>query len=120
MFKDSPPNESFYREVLEKCCLLPDLEQLVAGEFTEIGERGINLSGGQRARVSVARAVYRSDAEIIILDDPFSAVDAHVADAMFQNVLCGLLQSKTRVLVTNQLQFLHKVDYHGPKSLMFV
>lgn len=71
-----------YQEVLEKCCLVEDLEMLPFGDLTEIGERGVNLSGGQKQRVQLARALYR-DADIYLLDDPFSAVDAHTATRIF-------------------------------------
>jgi ABC-type bacteriocin/lantibiotic exporter with double-glycine peptidase domain len=59
------------------CCLEPDLEILKSGDLTEIGERGINLSGGQKARISLARAVY-AQKDIVLMDDPISALDAHV------------------------------------------
>lgn len=100
-----------YQRVLEACALLPDLEILPAGDQTEIGEKGINLSGGQRQRVSLARAVY-SSADIFLLDDPLSAVDAHVAKHIFDQVIGpkGLLAGKTRVLVTHNLSFLPQMD----------
>ena len=66
-----------YQKTLDSCSLRTDLEMFSGGDLTEIGERGTNLSGGQRQRVSLARAVY-SDADVYILDDPLSAVDAHV------------------------------------------
>ena len=71
-----------YKETLEKCSLLKDLELLPYGDLTEIGERGVNLSGGQKQRVQLARALYQ-DADIYLLDDPFSAVDAHTASSLF-------------------------------------
>ncbi|NXX99006.1 MRP2 protein, partial [Centropus bengalensis] len=88
-------DEARYQQVIKACALLPDLELLPAGDKTEIGEKGINLSGGQKQRVSLARAVY-SDADIYILDDPLSAVDAHVGKYLFDHVLGpkGLLQKK--------------------------
>ncbi|KAK7503044.1 hypothetical protein BaRGS_00005670, partial [Batillaria attramentaria] len=100
-----------YDEVLDACALKPDLEILAAGDETEIGEKGINLSGGQKQRVSVARAVY-SDADVILLDDPLSAVDSHVGKHIFQRVVAdgGMLDGKTRILVTHGLQWLPKVD----------
>lgn len=64
------------------CALKPDLKVLPAGDFTEIGERGINLSGGQKARVALARAVY-ANADVLLLDDPLAAVDAHVGQHLF-------------------------------------
>ncbi len=79
------------------------------GDQTEIGERGVTLSGGQKSRVSIARLVY-ADADINLLDDPLSAVDAHVGAALFDQCLRGSLRKKTRVLVTNALQYLPQAD----------
>ena len=87
-----------------------DLEILPAGDSTEIGEKGINLSGGQKARVSLARAVY-SEAEIILMDDPISALDANAKKKIFKEVFQGLLKNKTRILVTHAVDFLHLVDH---------
>ncbi|KAM6306423.1 ATP-binding cassette sub-family C member 2 [Aegotheles albertisi] len=104
-------DEARYQQVIKACALLPDLELLPAGDQTEIGEKGINLSGGQKQRVSLARAVY-NNADIYILDDPLSAVDAHVGKYLFDHVLGpkGLLQKKTRILVTHSISFLPQVD----------
>eukprot|EP00076_Gallus_gallus_P042034 XP_025007572.1 canalicular multispecific organic anion transporter 1 isoform X2 [Gallus gallus] len=104
-------DEARYQKVIKACALLPDLELLPAGDQTEIGEKGINLSGGQKQRVSLARAVY-NDADIYILDDPLSAVDAHVGKHLFEHVLGpkGLLQKKTQILVTHSISFLPQVD----------
>lgn len=85
------------------------MEQLPHGDRTLVGERGAALSGGQRARVALARAVYR-DADIYLLDDPLSAVDAHVAKHLFEGCVQGYLRGKTRVLVTHQVQFLKGAD----------
>uniref|UniRef100_A0A8C3UYV3 ABC-type glutathione-S-conjugate transporter n=1 Tax=Catharus ustulatus TaxID=91951 RepID=A0A8C3UYV3_CATUS len=106
-----PQQAWIQNQVIKACALLPDLKLLPAGDQTEIGEKGINLSGGQKQRVSLARAVY-SDADIYILDDPLSAVDAHVAKYLFEQVLGpkGLLQKKTRILVTHSISFLPEVD----------
>ncbi|XP_034535298.1 multidrug resistance-associated protein 1-like, partial [Notolabrus celidotus] len=103
--------ESWYYRVLEACALLPDLDVLPAADSTEIGEKGLNLSGGQKQRVSLARAVYRKS-DVYLLDDPLSAVDAHVGQHIFDRVIGprGLLKDKTRVLVTHGLNFLSKVD----------
>ena len=101
-----------YRSALEQCALLPDLATLPAGELTEIGEKGINLSGGQRARVALARAVH-SAASLLLLDDPLSAVDSHVARHIFRRVLSsrtGVLRGRTRLLVTHSLALLPEVD----------
>ncbi|XP_055339686.1 multidrug resistance-associated protein 1-like [Paramacrobiotus metropolitanus] len=105
-------NEGRYQEVIRACALTPDLESFSAGDETEIGERGANLSGGQRQRISLARAVY-SDADVIILDDPLSAVDAHVGKHIFENVIGpnGLLKNKTRILVTHGIGYLPQTDH---------
>ena len=100
--------EAYYRS-LSCCALTRDLELLVAGDETIIGDRGITLSGGQRARVSLARAVY-SQADIFVLDDPLSAVDAEVANSIMQECIKGQLKGKTVVLATHQLQFLSQAD----------
>ncbi|XP_062841096.1 multidrug resistance-associated protein 1 [Trichomycterus rosablanca] len=104
-------NESSYQKVLEACALLPDLEILPGGDDTEIGEKGVNLSGGQKQRVSLARAVF-CDCAVYLLDDPLSAVDAHVGKHIFEKVIGpqGLLQGRTRVLVTHGLSFLPQAD----------
>uniref|UniRef100_A0A6B2KWK1 Uncharacterized protein n=1 Tax=Arcella intermedia TaxID=1963864 RepID=A0A6B2KWK1_9EUKA len=98
-----------YNSVLKSCQLLKDLDVLPAGHMTEIGEKGINLSGGQKQRISLARAVY-SDSDVYFLDDPLSAVDAHVGKAIFNECITGALQGKTRILVTHQLQYLKRCD----------
>ncbi|XP_035948562.2 multidrug resistance-associated protein 1-like isoform X1 [Halichoerus grypus] len=103
--------KQFYEQVLEACALLPDLEQLPNGDQTEIGERGVNISGGQKHRVSLARAVY-SGADIYLLDDPFAAVDVHVGKQLFEKVIgsSGILKNKTRILVTHDLTLLPQMD----------
>nr|XP_020011854.1 canalicular multispecific organic anion transporter 1 [Castor canadensis] len=104
-------NEKRYHQILEACALLPDLEILPGGDLAEIGEKGINLSGGQKQRISLARATYQNS-DIYILDDPLSAVDAHVGKHIFNKVLGpnGLLSGKTRLLVTHSIHFLPQVD----------
>nr|XP_036847848.1 multidrug resistance-associated protein 1 isoform X4 [Manis javanica] len=103
--------EQHYKTIIEACALLPDLEILPSGDRTEIGEKGMNLSGGQKQRVSLARAVY-CDSDVYLLDDPLSAVDAHVGKHIFENVIGprGLLKSKTRLLVTHGIRYLPQVD----------
>jgi ABC-type bacteriocin/lantibiotic exporter with double-glycine peptidase domain len=86
-----------------------DLKILPAGDKTEIGEKGINLSGGQKARVSLARAVY-SDRAIMLMDDPISALDANVKKKIFKSVFLKKFANKTRILVTHAVDFLHLVD----------
>lgn len=102
--------EDWYQKVIDLCELRSDLAILQAGDETEIGEKGINLSGGQKQRVSLARAVYQK-ADIYLLDDPLSAVDAHVGKALFENAIMTGLAGTTRVLVTHQLQYMSKVDH---------
>ncbi|GMN31746.1 hypothetical protein TIFTF001_003379, partial [Ficus carica] len=94
-----------YKETLERCSLVKDLEMLPFGDLTLIGERGINLSGGQKQRVQLARALYQN-ADVYLLDDPFSAVDAHTATSLFNEYVMGALSSKTVLLVTHQVDFL--------------
>uniref|UniRef100_A0A8C2SF61 Multidrug resistance-associated protein 1 n=1 Tax=Capra hircus TaxID=9925 RepID=A0A8C2SF61_CAPHI len=103
--------ERYYKAVIEACALLPDLEILPSGDRTEIGEKGVNLSGGQKQRVSLARAVY-CDSDVYLLDDPLSAVDAHVGKHIFENVVGpkGLLKNKTRLLVTHGISYLPQMD----------
>uniref|UniRef100_A0A8C4HXN3 ABC-type glutathione-S-conjugate transporter n=1 Tax=Dicentrarchus labrax TaxID=13489 RepID=A0A8C4HXN3_DICLA len=104
--------KTWYHRVLEACALLPDLDILPAGDATEIGEKGLNLSGGQKQRVSLARAVYRK-ADVYLLDDPLSAVDAHVGQHIFDKVIGpkGVLRDKTRILVTHGMSFLPQADH---------
>ncbi|KFH67873.1 hypothetical protein MVEG_06604 [Podila verticillata NRRL 6337] len=101
-----------YDHILFASGLLPDLAILAAGDQTEIGERGINLSGGQKQRLSLARAAYQ-DADIYLLDDPLSAVDAHVDQHLWTHLIGpeGLLKNKTRVLVTHGINHLEQVDH---------
>ncbi|KAF9313900.1 hypothetical protein BG003_004712 [Podila horticola] len=104
-------DQAKYDHILMACGLLPDIEMLPAGDLTEIGERGINLSGGQKQRVSLARAAYE-DADLYLLDDPLSAVDAHVDQHLWQHLIgpSGLLKNKTRVLVTHAIHHLEQAD----------
>ncbi|KAH0624286.1 hypothetical protein JD844_007979 [Phrynosoma platyrhinos] len=101
--------EERYNTVLNDCCLRPDLAILPNGDMTEIGERGANLSGGQRQRISLARALY-SDKSIYILDDPLSALDAHVGNHIFNSAIWKHLKSKTVLFITHQLQYLVDCD----------
>ncbi|XP_051512513.1 ATP-binding cassette sub-family C member 5-like isoform X2 [Myxocyprinus asiaticus] len=101
--------EERYQAVLSACCLRPDLAILPNADLTEIGERGANLSGGQRQRISLARALY-SNRDIYILDDPLSALDAHVGNHIFNNAIRKQLRGKTVIFVTHQLQYLVDCD----------
>ncbi|XP_055831218.1 ABC transporter C family member 10-like isoform X1 [Solanum dulcamara] len=105
----SPFDSQRYQQTLEKCSLLKDLELLPYGDLTEIGERGVNLSGGQKQRIQLARALYH-DADIYLLDDPFSAVDAHTSTSLFNEYIMGALSGKTILLVTHQVDFLPAFD----------
>ncbi|KAK0386338.1 hypothetical protein NLU13_6175 [Sarocladium strictum] len=102
----------FYEKTVEACALLADFAQLPDGDETVVGERGISLSGGQKARVSLARAVY-ARADIYLLDDVLSAVDSHTGKHIIDNVLGprGLLASKTRILATNAISVLRHSSY---------
>ncbi|KAH8359394.1 hypothetical protein KR093_006509 [Drosophila rubida] len=98
-----------YRTVVKKCALERDFELLPQGDKTVVGERGASLSGGQKARISLARAVYRR-ADIYLLDDPLSAVDTHVGRQLFDQCMKGYLRNELVILVTHQLQFLEQAD----------
>lgn len=102
----------FYEKTIKACALLDDFASLPDGDQTEVGERGISLSGGQKARLTLARAVY-ARADIYILDDVLSAVDQHVGRHLIDNVLGsnGLLASKTRILATNSIPVLMEADF---------
>ncbi len=99
----------WYDQVIDACALRPDLEMLPHGDATEIGERGITVSGGQKQRMNIARAIY-FDADIVLMDDPLSAVDAHVGRHIMDNAICGLLKNKCRILATHQLHVLSRCD----------
>jgi ATP-binding cassette subfamily C (CFTR/MRP) protein 1 len=92
-------NEERYKNVIQVCELADVLAVLKSGDSTEIGEKGINLSGGQKARVAIARAVYQNS-DILILDDPLSALDVHVGRRIFKNCLKSFCNGKTIILVT--------------------
>jgi ATP-binding cassette, subfamily C (CFTR/MRP), member 1 len=104
-----PFDQERYDRVIRNCALEPDFEMLPNGDATEIGERGITVSGGQKARINIARAAY-NDADIMLLDDPLSAVDAHVGRHLLEECICGLMADKTRILVTHQLHVLPRAD----------
>jgi len=103
---------AFYDKTIKACALLEDFAALPEGDQTEVGERGISLSGGQKARLTLARAVY-ARADIYLLDDVLSAVDQHVGRHLIDNVLGqkGLLASKTRILATNSIPILMEANY---------
>ena len=105
----SPYDEEKYKKAIQLSELLDDFKILVGGDMTEVGERGINLSGGQKQRICIARALY-NEADIYIIDDCLSALDAHVGKSIFYNVIKKELMGKTRILVTHALQYIHEVD----------
>ena len=114
--------------MVRDCCLLPDFEAFqfvhsssVAistyagdctrdGELSEVCKKGASLSDGQKQRINIARALY-NNCDITFFDDSFSALDVHVSEVVFENVLKKALGSETRILVTHSLQLLPKVDY---------
>ncbi|XP_049801233.1 probable multidrug resistance-associated protein lethal(2)03659 isoform X2 [Schistocerca nitens] len=104
-----PYDRERYWQVIKACALEVDFDSFPHRDKTLVGDRGIMLSGGQKARVNLARAVYRK-ADIYLLDDPLSAVDPHVARNLFDQCITGLLKNSICILVTHQIQFLHHVD----------
>ncbi|XP_053982539.1 ATP-binding cassette subfamily C member 4-like isoform X2 [Hylaeus volcanicus] len=98
-----------YQRVVKACSLLRDFKQFPQGDQTVVGERGSSLSGGQKARINLARSLYRQ-ADIYLLDDPLSAVDTHVSKHLFEECIQRYLAGKTRILVTHQLQYVKSVD----------
>ena len=105
----SPKDEEKYKKIINICQLDPDLLTLQKGDQTEIGEKGLNLSGGQKARISIARAIY-TDSEIYIFDDPLSALDAYVGMNLFKGVFNEYLKNKTFIITTHALQYLNFFD----------
>ncbi|XP_051120740.1 ABC transporter C family member 5-like [Andrographis paniculata] len=105
----SPMDKAKYKSVIHACSLKKDLLLFSHGDQTIIGDRGINLSGGQKQRVQLARALYH-DADIYLLDDPFSAVDAHTGSELFKEYILTALATKTVVYVTHQVDFLPAAD----------
>ncbi|KAI1503272.1 P-loop containing nucleoside triphosphate hydrolase protein [Biscogniauxia marginata] len=104
-----PFDKGWYRTVIQACSLTRDLKILSRGDATVVGERGVVLSGGQKQRISLARAMY-SRADVVLLDDPLSAVDANVGRYILDNAICGKMSSQTRILATHHLHMLHRCD----------
>lgn len=104
-----PFDKKRYDRVVRACCLLQDFGMFRDGDQTVVGEKGISLSGGQRQRLNIARAAYHDD-DIVILDDCLSALDAHVGDKVFRQVVCGVLRNKTRIMTTHALHILPSMD----------
>ena len=99
-----------FQITVEACALIKDIEQFPDGDLTTIGERGVVLSGGQKARVCMARALY-SDADIYLLDDPLSSVDALVGSHIFEKYICNALRNKFCIFVTHQPSYLKHADH---------
>lgn len=104
-----PYNKERYRKVLDVCCLRADLDLLPNGDLTIAGDRGLNLSRGQQARINLARAVYK-DCNIYLLDDCLSALDAHVSQQVFDECIKGLLKDKLCIFVTHHIRHLQQAD----------
>lgn len=102
--------KSRYNNIVRVCALEKDFQQFPSGDQAVVGERGVCLSGGQKARINLARAVYKN-ADIYLFDDPLSAVDTNVAKCLFTNCIVQYLKGKIRILVTHQLQFLRKMNH---------
>ncbi|CCH41462.1 putative membrane protein [Wickerhamomyces ciferrii] len=104
-----PYDKDRYWSIIKYCSLEDDLKLFSHGDQTEVGERGITLSGGQKARINLARAVY-ADSDIILMDDVLSAVDAKVGKHIMDSCICGFLKNKTRILATHQLSLINSAD----------
>ncbi|CAH1104964.1 unnamed protein product [Psylliodes chrysocephalus] len=103
-------NKKRYQEVIQACALETDFKQFEHGDLTTVGDRGASLSGGQKARINLARAVYR-EADIYLFDDPLSAVDIHVSKHLYDKCINGYLANRTRILVTHQVHYLKDADH---------
>ena len=107
---NKPYNEEKYKTIVQICQLKPDFELLKQGDSTIISDKGDNLSGGQKTRINIARAVY-SNADIYLFDDPFSALDVYVGKNIFEKVIKKYLKGKTILIITHALQYLPMMDY---------
>ncbi|EDR25855.1 multidrug resistance-associated protein, putative [Entamoeba dispar SAW760] len=105
----APYNKEKYKQAIKDACLTSDIDNLVGGDQYVVAEKGSNLSGGQRQRIALARSLYNAH-DIMLLDDPLSAVDFHVGTYIFENAIKKSLEGKTRVIVTNQTYFIEKAD----------
>ena len=104
-----PFNEEKYKKVIDLCQLKEDLDTFEGKDLTEIGEKGVNLSGGQKARISIARLIY-NEPDIYLFDEPIAAVDANVGQKIMENCIIKYLNGKTRIIVTNALNYLKYID----------
>jgi len=102
-------HQNFYQKVIKTCNLESDFELFANGDMTQVGEKGNNLSGGQKARLALARAIY-SDADIYLLDDPLSAVDTKVAKSLYNDAIKTVLKNKTVILATHQVHFIKDLE----------
>ena len=98
-----------YTRIIEACALTEEIQRFPDGDETVVGERGEVLSGGQQARVSLARAVY-ADADLYLLDDPLSAVDFKVGQHIFDKCIKGLLGDKIRVVTSHLEHYIKEAD----------
>ena len=105
----STPDKSRYQQVISACSLREDIESYEAADMTMIGEKGVTLSGGQKARISLARSVYH-EADVYLLDDPLSAVDVGVGKEIFKKCIRGLLRDKLVLMVTHQVNYVRQCD----------
>ena len=104
-----PMTESKYNEVISLCELTDDLKALINGDATQIGEKGVTLSGGQKMRIALARGLY-ANSNIYLLDDPFAALDANVGKSVMSKCIKERLHGKTRILITHSLQYLNYAE----------
>jgi len=102
-------DSKLYQSVVQVCSLISDFSNFPDRDQTLVGEKGVTLSGGQRARINLARAAY-GDENIFLLDDPLAAVDTKVVNDLYSNAICGYLKNKTRILVTHHLNLLSNAD----------
>jgi ATP-binding cassette subfamily C (CFTR/MRP) protein 4 len=102
-------HQTRYDRAVRLSCLISDFELLENGDGTVVGEKGITLSGGQKARLSLARSLF-ADADVYLFDDPLSAVDSKVAKQIHEKCLLPLKQQKTVILVTHQISYLYDCD----------
>ena len=117
----SPFNSEKYQTVVRICQLMPDFELFKLGDMTPVSDKGANLSGGQKTRINIARAVY-SDSDIYLFDDPLSALDSHVGEAIFKGLIKDYLKNKTVLVVTHALQYIpmmNKVIYIDEGKIIF-
>ena len=114
-------NPDKYKTVVNICQLNPDFELFKSGDMTQVSDKGSNLSGGQKTRITIARAVY-SDSDIYLFDDPLSALDSHVGEAIFNGLIKEYLKNKTVLVVTHALQYIpmmKKVIYIDDGKIVF-